>query len=221
MRSGAWRSCAAHRARRPWSRSGREDTMPPAVAAGSADRGHASSWRPEMKRHNAAGPSERRRAVSRGALGRRACVLAPAAIVTLAGLPADEADAPDAREHRARVPARCAIRRGGRSGGHPACRPRQPAAGESRSDRREPDGLDEIFLPADVAGWDGVAGRVTNAIVDDEIRAVGRSTSGTRARSSGSIVDACHSGTMSRADAGVPAARAPDSGRRAGAGRGD
>ena len=37
-------------------------------------------------------------------------------------------------------------------------------------DDPEPDGMDEIFLPADAAGWNGEAGRVENAIVDDDIR---------------------------------------------------
>src|SRR5687767_5748053 len=38
----------------------------------------------------------------------------------------------------------------------------QPADADPADE--EPDGLDEIFLPADVAGWDGKSGRVRNAI---------------------------------------------------------
>jgi S1-C subfamily serine protease len=61
----------------------------------------------------------------------------------------------------------------------------------------EPDGFDEIFLPADVKGWNGEKGSIENAIVDDEIRAWL-----TAIRDKGAfvsiIVDACHSGTMTR-----------------------
>ena len=45
----------------------------------------------------------------------------------------------------------------------------QQPANDDRDDP-EPDGMDEIFLPADAAGWNGEAGRVENAIVDDDIR---------------------------------------------------
>jgi hypothetical protein len=61
----------------------------------------------------------------------------------------------------------------------------------------EPDGLDEIFLPSDVSGWDGAKGRVVNAIADDEIRVWLD-----RIRKPGAFVwiafDSCHSGTMIR-----------------------
>jgi Caspase domain/Domain of unknown function (DUF4384) len=61
----------------------------------------------------------------------------------------------------------------------------------------EPDGLDEIFLPADVQGWDGAKGRVINAIVDDEVRVWIE-----KIRTPGAFVwiafDSCHSGTMIR-----------------------
>jgi hypothetical protein len=71
----------------------------------------------------------------------------------------------------------------------------QPADADPADE--EPDGLDEIFLPADVAGWDGKSGRVRNAIVDDEIRSWVNNI-----RTTGAFVwlifDACHSGTMAR-----------------------
>jgi hypothetical protein len=74
----------------------------------------------------------------------------------------------------------------------------QPANDEP--DDPEPDGLDEIFLPADTAGWNGQIGRVENAIVDDDIRGWV-----TELRSKGAfvwvVVDSCQSGTMVR---GVP-----------------
>lgn len=66
----------------------------------------------------------------------------------------------------------------------------------------EPDGLDEIFLPADAAGWDESTGAVTNAIVDDDLRQWVDDI-----RHNGAvvwiIVDACHSGTATRAGRGV------------------
>jgi hypothetical protein len=61
----------------------------------------------------------------------------------------------------------------------------------------EPDGMDEIFLPADAAGWNGSTGRVENAIVDDDVRRwIGD------LRNKGAFVwivfDSCQSGTMVR-----------------------
>ena len=71
----------------------------------------------------------------------------------------------------------------------------QPANDEP--DDLEPDGLDEIFLPADVGRWNNSAGHVDNAIVDDEIRAWVSAI-----RATGAfvwvIVDTCHAGTMTR-----------------------
>ena len=81
----------------------------------------------------------------------------------------------------------------------------------------EPDGRDELFLPADIGAWDEERQTVTNAIVDDELRQwVGAITE------TGAfvwvIVDSCHSGTLMRggnpvevsrhvspADLGIPA----------------
>lgn len=61
----------------------------------------------------------------------------------------------------------------------------------------EPDGLDEIFLPADVGRWDGDQGQVANAIVDDELRAWLKEIQ-QRGAEVWIIIDACHSGTMCR-----------------------
>ncbi len=61
----------------------------------------------------------------------------------------------------------------------------------------EPDGLDELFLPADITKWDGKVGQIPNAIVDDEIHAWLDAI-----RNAGAFVwivfDSCHSGTMTR-----------------------
>lgn len=73
----------------------------------------------------------------------------------------------------------------------------QPAA-DTAGAAHEPDGLDEIFLPADIGRWDRQIGAVENAIRDDEIGA--RIVS---LRNRGAFVwavfDSCHSGTMTRA----------------------
>ncbi len=59
----------------------------------------------------------------------------------------------------------------------------------------EPDGLDEVFLPADVEGWSGDG--LKNALLDDEIGAWLR-----QMRDKGAdvwvVFDCCHSGTMTR-----------------------
>lgn len=71
----------------------------------------------------------------------------------------------------------------------------QPA--DADPDDPEPDGLDETFLPADAAGWNGRAGHVDGAIRDDDIRAW---VAAIRARGAfvWLLVDACHSGTLVR-----------------------
>ena len=71
----------------------------------------------------------------------------------------------------------------------------QPA--DDDPDDLEPDGLDEIFLPADAGRWTKTVGHVENAIVDDEIRAW---VSAIRAKGAfvWVIVDTCHAGTMTR-----------------------
>lgn len=61
----------------------------------------------------------------------------------------------------------------------------------------EPDGLDEVFLPADVGAWDGGKLEVANSIRDDEIRAW---LTAIRKKNAAvwAIFDACHSGTLCR-----------------------
>lgn len=63
---------------------------------------------------------------------------------------------------------------------------------------KEPDGLDEIFLPYDVARWNGRIGKVENAIVDDEIGYfIGRANG--RGVNVWAIFDTCHAGDMAKA----------------------
>lgn len=61
----------------------------------------------------------------------------------------------------------------------------------------EPDGFDEIFLPADVGPWNGKKETVANAIVDDELRLWLKDILSNGA-SLWVIIDSCHSGTMIR-----------------------
>lgn len=61
----------------------------------------------------------------------------------------------------------------------------------------ELDGLDEIFLPADIGKWDRAVQAVENAIVDDELR-VWLQAIQDRGALLWVIIDACHSGTMIR-----------------------
>ena len=62
----------------------------------------------------------------------------------------------------------------------------------------ELDGLDEIFLPADVIGWQGKRGEVENAIPDDELGVKLRAIRDAGARV-WLLMDCCHAGTMVRA----------------------
>lgn len=62
----------------------------------------------------------------------------------------------------------------------------------------ELDGLDELFLPADIGAWDNTVGTVTNALIDDEI---GELIDAIQARGAHiwAVFDSCHSGTVTRA----------------------
>ncbi|MEL7272123.1 MAG: caspase family protein [Pseudomonadota bacterium] len=62
----------------------------------------------------------------------------------------------------------------------------------------ELDGLDELFLPADIGPWNDTVGTVENALVDDEI---GRLIDALRAKGATvwAVFDSCHSGTVTRA----------------------
>ncbi len=61
----------------------------------------------------------------------------------------------------------------------------------------ETDGLDELFLPADVGQWDDAVGEVENALVDDEI---GERIAAIRNKGAfvWAVFDSCHSGTVTR-----------------------
>lgn len=61
----------------------------------------------------------------------------------------------------------------------------------------ELDGLDELFLPADIGPWSNQVGAVENALVDDEIGAL---IDGLRAKGANvwAVFDSCHSGTVTR-----------------------
>ena len=78
---------------------------------------------------------------------------------------------------------------------------RQPADAGAEE---EADGYDEIFLPADVRGWNRSIGAVEDAIVDDEVAAV-IDRYRQRGANVWAVFDSCHSGTMTRGvgDAGV------------------
>lgn len=78
---------------------------------------------------------------------------------------------------------------------------RQPASGDGGDVER--DGRDELFLPADVSGWNGREMAVPNALVDDEIAGWLRDLRKKRAFV-WLIADSCHSGTLMR---GSPAER--------------
>ncbi len=76
---------------------------------------------------------------------------------------------------------------------------------ESHSEAKaapEVDGLDEIFLPLDIGKWSDTVGAVENSLVDDEL---GEAVRAIRARGATVwlIVDACHSGTLTRSASGL------------------
>jgi hypothetical protein len=121
----------------------------------------------------------------------------PARIHALAGWPSDPAARPTRSNiERAFKNLAATVARGDQVmvffAGHGS---QQPDTDPPGSD--ENDGLDEIFLPADAAGWDGTTRRVRNAITDDEIREWV-----TAIRNRGAFVwlvfDACQSSTLTR-----------------------
>jgi len=62
----------------------------------------------------------------------------------------------------------------------------------------EQDGMDELFLPADISGWDQATGTVPNALVDDELGAMITALTD-KGANIWAIFDSCHSGTVTRA----------------------
>lgn len=74
---------------------------------------------------------------------------------------------------------------------------RQPESDPPHPQFPEPDGIDEIFLPADVRIGEGSPMRAPNAIVDDEIGDWLRAITAKKAYV-WIIFDCCHSGTMTR-----------------------
>lgn len=62
-------------------------------------------------------------------------------------------------------------------------------------------GFDEIFLPADAAGWNGATGAVENAILDDELQIWAQALLARGVKLVG-LIDACHADTGFR---GTPA----------------
>lgn len=74
--------------------------------------------------------------------------------------------------------------------GHGAQQPERVAG-------QEPDGLDEIFLPADAGKWDERTGTVVNAITDDEI-AERLQRAAAMGASTWSVFDSCHAGSLTR-----------------------
>lgn len=78
--------------------------------------------------------------------------------------------------------------------GHGSQQPQPPGLPAAQ---READGLDEIFLPYDIGRWDGRQGRVSGALLDDEI---GAALSAVQARGARLwvIFDTCHAGDMAK-----------------------
>lgn len=80
--------------------------------------------------------------------------------------------------------------------GHGSQQP-QPPLSPGSTRYREPDGLDEIFLPYDIGHWDGRLGAVQGALVDDDIGTALDAISARGARV-WAIFDTCHAGDMAR-----------------------
>jgi hypothetical protein len=86
----------------------------------------------------------------------------------------------------------------------------QPMVDAARHEVAKADGLEEIFLPIDIGVWEDSVGAVKNALVDWEL---GRAVTAIRAKGARVwvVVDACHSGTMTRAGADAVAKQVPAS----------
>ncbi len=76
---------------------------------------------------------------------------------------------------------------------------RQPDNPDEPEDEPETDGMDQVLLPSDVGKYDPIKMSLKNAIVDDVL---GRKISAIRAKGAfvWAVIDACHSGTVTRGD---------------------
>jgi hypothetical protein len=176
-----------------------QQTQPPTARRYALLVGVTEFIAPAMAKHNLQGPANDV-ALFRTLLMGDGFRMPAANIVALAGLPADEG----ARPTRANIE-REFRRLESLAGpgdqvlvllaGHGT---QQPADADPTDE--EPDGLDEVFLPADADGWHPSANRIANGIVDDDIR---RWVGDIRTRGAvvTIIVDACHSGTITRGGA--------------------
>ncbi len=102
----------------------------------------------------------------------------------------------------------------------------QPEKADVDQIEAKPDGMAEVFLPADVGRWDAKKGEVTNVIVDRDFRQWIKTLVDQGALVFG-IVDSCHSGTMLRGDSeevvrgvppqrlGIPPAALEEAGKKA------
>lgn len=80
--------------------------------------------------------------------------------------------------------------------GHGTTQPDNPAEPE---DEPEADGMDQVILPSDVGKYDPIKMTLKNAIIDDVL---GRKIAAIRAKGAfvWAVIDACHSGTVTRGD---------------------
>ena len=80
--------------------------------------------------------------------------------------------------------------------GHGTRQPDNPAQPEEEP---ETDGMDQVLLPSDVGSYDPIKMTLKNAIIDDVL---GRKIDAIRAKGAfvWAVIDACHSGTVTRGD---------------------
>ena len=76
---------------------------------------------------------------------------------------------------------------------------RQPDNPDQPEDEPEADGMDQVLLPSDVGKYDPIKMTLKNAIIDDVL---GRKIAAIRAKGAfvWAVIDACHSGTVTRGD---------------------